>query len=271
MQTKGVLLVVHVKNTAKFLGWFVIILLLAGALPIGLKSIFSAFELNNDIPAFIFDLVGYVVSTALLIRLIKKKSTAAEDTADKLSCVFICVFFMAYPVAYYTFARLIFGGNSPFAPSYIEEYQSILGFVFSIVKNAMLIPVMEELLFRKLCFLQLENMNAAAKIFLSGILFAAAHLPSGFYIGDTVISGLLLAVIYFLTNNLFYCILAHSAHNLFAVVINRLNYERLIPWDYNLDLYVYPTWLSVLCIAAVIAAGTAFAVRYKKIKVHKIL
>lgn len=262
---------IHVKNTVKFIFWCAVISLIAAGLQIGLQTAFAAFGANNDFTEFAAVLAGYTASIAVLIKLTKNKDAAEKAPTDKPLIVIICVFFMAYPIAYYTLARLIFGGNSPISPSYIEEYQSVLGFAFSIVKNAMLIPVMEELLFRRLCFLQLGNMNAAAKILISGILFAAAHFPSGFYIGDTVISGLLLALMYLLTGNLLYCILAHSAHNLSAVVINRLNYERLIPWDYNLDLYVYPAWLSVLGIAAAVAVGIAFAVRYKKIKVNKIL
>lgn len=262
---------IHVKNTVKFIFWCAVISLIAAGLQIGLQTAFAAFGANNDFTEFAAVLAGYAASIAVLIKLTKNKDAAEKAPTDKPLTVIICVFFMAYPIAYYTLARLIFGGNSPLTPSYIEEYQSILGFAFSIVKNALLVPVMEELLFRKLCFLRLGNMNAAAKIVLSGTVFAVLHLPKGFYIGDVLISGLLLALMYLLTDNLLYCILAHSAHNLCAVVINRLNYERLIPWDYNLDLYVYPTWLSVLGIAAAVAAGIAFAVRCKKIKANKIL
>lgn len=239
------------------------IMLLLIALTLGLRTVFAAFGADGEFTGFVSDIVGYAAAIAVLIKLTKNKGAAAEAPADKLLSVIICVFFAAYPVAYYTLARLIFGGNSPLDPSYIEEYQSVWGFVFNTVKNAALIPVTEELLCRKLCFIRLGNMKAAPKIIISGVIFAAAHFPTGFYIGDTVIAGLLLAALYILTDNLLYCIFAHSAHNLCAAVINRLNYERLIPWDYNLDLYVYPTWLSVLCIAAAVAAGPAFAVRYK--------
>lgn len=262
---------VHIKNTVKFVFWCAVILLLAAGLQIGLQTVFAAFGASNDFTGFAAVLAGYAASIAVLIKLTKNKDAAEKAPADKLLTVTVCVFFAAYPIAYYTFARLVFGGNSPVSPSYIEEYQSVLGFVFSLVKNAALIPVMEELFFRKLCFLRLGSMNAAAKIIISGTVFAAMHLPNGFYIGDVLISGLLLAALYFLTDNLLYCVLAHSAHNLLAVVINRLNYERLIPWDYNTDLYVYPTWFSVLCTLAAVTAGTAFILRYRKIKTVKIL
>lgn len=262
---------VHVKSTVKFILWCAAITLIAAGLQLGLQAVFFAFGAGDDLTEFAAVLAGYAVSIAVLIKLTKNKDAAEKAPADKPLTVTVCVFFAAYPIVYYTFARLIFGGNSPVSPSYIEEYQSVLGFGFSLVKNAALIPVMEELLFRKLCFLRLVSMNAAAKIALSGTVFAVMHLPKGFYIGDVLISGLLLAVLYFLTDNLLYCVLAHSAHNLLAVVINRLNYERLIPWDYNTDLYVYPTWFSVLCALAIAAAGTAFVWRYRKIKSVKIL
>ncbi|MCM1381996.1 MAG: CPBP family intramembrane metalloprotease [Muribaculaceae bacterium] len=263
----------HVKNTLKFAGFAVAFVLLASALTVGAGAIFSAFGLGGEIAGFGGSFAAHAVLIIILIRLVKKKS-AAEKTpktaADIPLSVSICVFFAAYPIVYYTLARIIFGGNSQLSPSYIEEYQSVWGFAFSLLKSSVFVPVMEELLFRRLGFLQLGNMNGAAKISITAVMFALVHLPKGFYTGDTLIAGLLLAALFLRTNVLLYCMLAHSAHNLAAAVINRLNYERLIPWDYNLDLYVYPVWLSVLCTAALIASGTFFILRYKKIYIKNI-
>lgn len=163
----------------------------------------------------------------------------------------ICIMFMVYPIVYYSMIRLILFNNSTIIPQYIDESQSIIAFIFHLIKNACLIPIMEELLFRKLSFAQLEHINPTIKILLTAVLFTLFHIPTGFYVGDVLIAGLSLGFLYKKTGNVTYCILAHSAHNLSACIINRLNYKRIIPFSF--DLYIYPYWLSIICTIIFIA------------------
>lgn len=239
---------IYIKNIFKNIWYCFTIVLLCTLIILSIETIFAAFEIKNEYISFISNFIGYFFVILLLKKIIRKKAyidIQINNQINKLMAGTIYIMFMVYPIVYYSTIRLILFNNGIIIPQYIDESQSIIAFIFHLIKNACLIPIMEELLFRKLSFAQLEHINSTIKILLTAVLFTMFHIPTGFYVGDVLIAGLSLGFLYKKTGNIKYCILAHSAHNLSACIINRLNYERIIPFAF--DLYIYPYWLSIIC------------------------
>ncbi len=255
---------IYIKNIFKNIWCCFIISLLCTLIILSIEIIFLTFEMNNEYTSFISNFIGYFFVILLLKKLVRKKTYVDiqnKNHINKIIAGTIYIMFMVYPIVYYSMIRLILFKNNTIIPQYIDESQSIIAFIFHLIKNACLIPIMEELLFRKLSFAQLEHINSTIKILLTAALFTLFHVPTGFYIGDVLIAGLSLGFLYKKTANVTYCILAHSAHNLSACIINRLNYERIIPYDF--DLYIYPIWLCIVC-TIILMATIIIVIVYNK-------
>ncbi|MEN8191482.1 MAG: type II CAAX endopeptidase family protein [Bacteroidota bacterium] len=115
-----------------------------------------------------------------------------------------------------------------------DEIKSI-GFstdiVFKFIYTILLVPVFEELLFRKIIFksLLIKYSNLWLAILISSILFSATHLSLRNAI-PTLLFGITAAYIYYKTNNIWYPISFHILSNLlwFAIFINPKNYWILL-------------------------------------------
>lgn len=106
-----------------------------------------------------------------------------------------------------------------------------------------LAPISEEIIFRGVIYRYLEKHSSLAAIFLSAIMFSMAHFDLR-TLAPIFFIGLVLSLIRFSTGSIFASMLAHSAVNLFALVI----------------LYTSPSVVIQLCAMAALVMAFPFCI-----------
>jgi len=154
--------------------------------------------------------------------------------------------------------------KTPYIEKSIEEYNemmnvphpSALGVVLSLISSCILIPVLEEMVFRGVVFEgMLQVGEPVSAILLSGFCFGVMH-GQIIQIGYAFIAGIILALVYYVTKNLFMSILAHMVFNFLGSGIYLLfNVPEYV--EYMLDFVEYAA-IPVFIIL------TALLIRYKK-------
>ncbi|MCM1537992.1 MAG: CPBP family intramembrane metalloprotease [bacterium] len=92
-----------------------------------------------------------------------------------------------------------------------------LGFVFMMINLLVIAPVSEEIALRGIVYTRVEKTtNAAAAIMISSLLFGFMHIAAGgiVLIIGAILMGAVFGLIFYKTNSLFICFIAHSAANL---------------------------------------------------------
>ncbi|GEM_PF-4570610 len=94
---------------------------------------------------------------------------------------------------------------------------AVIDYFLIFIKVCIAAPLMEELIFRGFLFNFLgKRLGVTAGAVLSGVVFGSLH--GNTFIQATVL-GIIMALIYHVTGNLIYSILAHGVNNLFTLII----------------------------------------------------
>ena len=107
-------------------------------------------------------------------------------------------------------------------PSYSETSKAISSnntSVIGVISMILIIPIIEEILFRGLIFNELKkHLNIVVAIILQAVIFAASHgnMLQGIY---TFIMAVVLAVVYSKTKSIVAPILFHMTYNLFGSIV----------------------------------------------------
>lgn len=92
-----------------------------------------------------------------------------------------------------------------------------LGFVFMIINLLIIAPISEEIALRGIVYTRVEKTtNAAVAIMMSSLLFGLMHIAAGgiVLIIGAILMGAVFGLIFYKTNSLFICFIAHSVANL---------------------------------------------------------
>lgn len=91
------------------------------------------------------------------------------------------------------------------------------GLVFMIINLLIIAPVSEEIALRGIVYTRVEKTtNAAAAIVISSLLFGVMHIAAGgiVLVIGAMLMGTVFGLVFYKTNSLFICFIAHSAANL---------------------------------------------------------
>ena len=140
---------------------------------------------------------------------------------------------------------------------YIDLMETSLGdanLVIVLISVAILAPVVEEVMLRGVLFRQLETAtkNRAVIVVLSGVIFGIFHLNivQGVF---TTFAGILFALAFLWTKNLWVPIMLHLGNNVFAVLIGELP-ETLLE----------STWFNTLFVALIVFVPISFYMLYQE-------
>ncbi len=116
----------------------------------------------------------------------------------------------------------MFGYQSPSSTSLGGE-ESLLTIAVEVFVTAMLVPVMEELVFRGVVLSALRRYGIGFSIAASALVFGLAHMDPSSVVFATI-AGLVFGFLYAKTNNLWLPILIHALNNLIATLGTHTDY-----------------------------------------------
>lgn len=201
-------------------------------LGIAFTVIFSAFgyDENSGIIKNISLIITDVLAIAILLKIIGKKQDKDLENSKITgkNAISIALFFAVYPIVYFIALRYLVNKNSNDGMEFGEP-MGIIQFILTIASTALLTPIAEELLNRKLCFIMLDNFKPWIKILISMVIFILPHFVNSIVILNFVFGVLVITLIYYKTNNICYSVISHCSYNLSNVVINKLHSDKLLP------------------------------------------
>lgn len=201
-------------------------------LGIAFTAIFSAFgyDVNTGIIKNISTIIIDILAIAILLKFIKKNqdNNFEKTKITGKKTISIVLFLGTYPIIYFIILRYLVNMNSNEGMEYGEPI-GIIQFILTIASTALLTPIAEELLNRKLCFIMLDDFKPWIKILISMVVFILPHFVNSIVILNFIFGVLVITLIYFRTNNIYYSIICHCSYNLSNVIINKLHSDRLLP------------------------------------------
>ncbi|WP_161635358.1 CPBP family intramembrane glutamic endopeptidase [Aquimarina macrocephali] len=172
------------------------------------------------------EFLSALIALSLLILLFKKtfKNTEKERLALSKMYYVLLIFILAIGIhllkdPFFRYKHILF--EEPLLnPSNLGSIDFSLDIVFKMIYTIILLPVLEELLFRRIIFKSLLNKysNLWIAILISSLLFSIIHLSINNLI-PTFLFGVIASYIYFKTNNIWYSILLHVISNLIWFII----------------------------------------------------
>lgn len=118
-----------------------------------------------------------------------------------------------YPAMFLSNFLSNFGYNS--SSSYVSQADSLQAILLEIGIVAVLVPFMEELVFRGVILSSLRKYGVGFSIVASGLVFGLAHLDASSVVFATI-AGLVFGFIYAKTNNLWLTVIIHGLNNFIA-------------------------------------------------------
>lgn len=118
-----------------------------------------------------------------------------------------------YPAMFLSNFLSNFGYNS--SSSYVSQADSLQSILLEIGIVAVLVPFMEELVFRGVILSSLRKYGVGFSIVASGLVFGLAHLDASSVVFATI-AGLVFGFIYAKTNNLWLTVIIHGLNNFIA-------------------------------------------------------
>ena len=118
-----------------------------------------------------------------------------------------------YPAIFISNLLGMFGYSS--SSSYVSQADSLGAILLEIAVVAVLVPFMEELVFRGVILSSLRKYGIGFSIVASGLVFGLAHLDVSSVVFATI-AGLVFGFLYAKTNNLWLTILIHGLNNFIA-------------------------------------------------------
>ena len=232
------------SSLAFFAGFIICQIMIVAVSVIGLiivKSInidISQFELffNTGIGYFILTLVLNATLLVMFFFFNKGKNNTIT-TKVKLNkillylAIAIISFVLLYPIVITFDSLLVKLGITPNTIPYELNTQNYIISIFSLV---ILPAICEELLFRGIIFKGLKKYGKILSITITGIMFALFHMS----ISQTIyplLMGIMLSVIMYYENNIYYCILVHMVNNFISLTLSFLNISLVFNhWTYIL-------------------------------------
>lgn len=225
------------KGILKGIGFFVLYFVLTIFFQMILSAVFMAFAAaggvrdenvlmnfanNNLLGMTILSGVLVVIVLFLIFRFRKadiKKEWKLHSFKIKDMVLPIIVAF-SYSFIYALFTYDIVLDNAVMIQNSAEYYSGIcngLGLVFMIVNLLIIAPVSEEIALRGIVYTRVEKtVNAAAAIMISALLFGLMHFAAGgmVLVIGAILMGAVFGLIFYKTDSLYICIIAHSVANL---------------------------------------------------------
>lgn len=225
------------KGILKGIGFFVLYFVLTMFSQLILSTVFMAFGAANGIrdENSLIDfannnLLGMTILsgilTILVLFLIFRFRKADIKNEWKLHCFKIKDILLPIIIAFsysFIYALITYNvalENSVMIQTSVAYYSSIcrgLGAVFMVLNLLIIAPISEELALRGIVYTRVEKTtNAAVAIIISSLLFGLMHIAAGgiILIIGAILMGAVFGLIFYKTNSLFICFIAHSVANL---------------------------------------------------------
>jgi len=231
-----------IKKLYAVIGYFVIMNLLAYIVILPLVMLFLGIDDITEIGTYGGTLINFITYAVLLILFIillknyyikefhhfKKKVSLYMLMA--IGC-FVATYLLSLIINVILYALGV-GGVSENQQAIEESLKYPLLIIPPIIIAA---PIIEETVFRGIIFKYFKNLNLPLKLnvisafFISSVLFGLIHVLMAFLItGDVnelililpyVAAGFMFSLFYYLTNNIYVCIIAHFLNNLVSVIL----------------------------------------------------
>ena len=197
------------------------------------SELFSSF-LNTALGYMIISLGMYLTMLAVFFYFNRKKGNhiASKPKLTKLLIyilIAISSFLCLYPIITCVDTLLVKCGAKI---NEIPYSLSTKNYLISLISLVVAPAVCEELLFRGLIFKGLKKHGKIFSIMLSSLMFSIYHMA----ISQTVypiLMGILLAVIMFYENNIYYCIAVHITNNFLSLTLSYFKISLIFQhWSY---------------------------------------
>ena len=225
---KGIL-----KGIGFFLLYFILTMIFQSLSSIGFMSIAAAKGYSDEQQIVEFankNLLGTTIVSGILIVLVFflifkiRKSNVKNEW--KLQSTDPTCFLLSIGVSFsysLLFSLLTYNNsieNSLMIHTSAEYYSNILsglGIIMMIINLIIIAPISEEIALRGIVFTRIEKTtNPITAIIVSSVLFGLMHLMAGgiILVVGTFIMGAILGLVFYKTNSLFVCFVAHAVSNL---------------------------------------------------------
>ena len=206
---------------------------------------FKIFNINtSNFLIFFNTAIGYLISSlaldlVLVLIFIFYKKGKTNKITSKLSLkkvliytlVAICSFLCLYPLIVCIDSLLIKCGIEL---STLPYELTTKNYFISLISLVLAPAICEELLFRGIIFSGLKSHGKTFSISITAIMFSLFHMS----ISQTVyplLMGLLLSVIMYYENNIYYCILVHGINNFLSLTLSYFKINLIFNhWTYIL-------------------------------------
>lgn len=226
-----------IKGILKGIGFFVLYFVLTMFFQLILSTVFMAFgaangirDENSLVNIANNNLLGMTMLSGILVVivlfLIFRFRKADIKKEWKLHCfkikdiVLPIIVAFSYSFIYALITYDIALENSVMIQNSVEYYSGVcrgLGFVFMMINLLIIAPISEEIALRGIVYTRIEKTtNAAAAIMISSLLFGLMHIGAGgiVLVIGAILMGAVFGLIFYKTNSLFICFIAHSVANL---------------------------------------------------------
>lgn len=221
--------------------------------------VYKIFNLNlENFSLFFNTALGYIVpSLAMYITMVatflffnnKKENQIFKKVKTKKILIYVCIaiisFLCLYPIITCIDSLLVKAGSKLNTLPYTLNTKSYLISILSLVIAP---AICEELLFRGIIFQGLKKYGKSFAIIISSLMFSLYHMS----ISQTVypiLIGLLLGVIMFYEENIYYCIAIHLTNNFLSLTLSYFKISLIFKhWTYILLAII----LAVIFISVVL-------------------
>lgn len=196
-------------------------------------------EENPNFLDAMFCIVVMILYLPFYIKFIKKDE---EDKALKIKldfkkviyCIIIAFAIAALSMLWFFLIQNYFAENS-FIQGSTKEFDeafsvthSLSSYFWDFLSIALLGPIVEEMIFRGISYSALEKVKKGIfPIIVTGILFGIWHLIFVQVI-YTAIAGILFALIYYYTKNIYFCMLLHVVNNFLSFISGIISDEVIL-------------------------------------------
>lgn len=225
---KGIL-----KGIGFFLLYFILMMIFQSLSSIGFMGIAAAKGCRDEQQIVEFankNLLGVTIISGILIVLvfflifkIRKSNVKKEWKLRKTNLTYLLLSISVSFSYSLLFSLLTYNDsieNSLMIHNSAEYYSNILsgfGIIMMIINLIVIAPISEEIALRGIVFTRIETTtNPITAIIVSSILFGLIHLMAGgiILVVGSFIMGAMLGLVFYKTNSLFACFIAHAVANL---------------------------------------------------------
>ncbi len=241
---------------------YIFITVLIGSIFAG---VLSKLNISAELKKAMYTMIAYILAIFIIFRLFNKIRIADHISILKLNVkiiIAIIFFFLSFPIVYQnifvwfiSFIKLSPEIIENVADKDVAEYASLIKLLLRAISVGIVAPIAEELYFRVFTieFLRKEIKTSTA-IIISSLVFSIVHLAEIQSSIEIFISAIIIGIIYIKTNNVIYCIIAHSIHNIEYLVFNyfKSNNMKLFSKDIMLSSNILVIYSQPVFIISII-------------------